>query len=356
MPRAAKKPEEETEKPKEGATLSIDVDSFVRTRDSVVTGLATLQDAIQTLSSAYIKHTNAVLGQHGVGLDVDSTLAKLAENPLLILGGDLNRAISPAKSVAAEPDKKERKKRQHDPNAPKRPLTPFFLYMQTARPIIASDLGPETAKKNVSSEGTRRWAAMAPQDKQLWTNVYKDNLRLYNARMHYYKATGSLDAKDMSDQDAANYADENNIDDPADAQLVSESAAIFQDEDAEGHDDGDDAEGEPEPEPEPREPTPPPKTPKLKNGRKTKASKSNTPAAPAAPPSPPSPPSPEAIVPPTSASSIVPPKSAEKEKSAEKKRKRSGKKEELIAEKEEVAVETPKNAAKSRKKKAKADS
>jgi hypothetical protein len=135
----------------------------------VVTGLATLQDAIQTLSTAYIKHTNAVLGEHGAGLDVESALAKLGDNPLLRLG-DLNRAASPAKSVVAEaaaPDKKERKKRQHDPNAPKRPLTPFFLYMQTARPIIAEDLGPEVAKGAVSTEGTRRWQAMNPDDKQV---------------------------------------------------------------------------------------------------------------------------------------------------------------------------------------------
>ncbi|KAL2063559.1 hypothetical protein VTL71DRAFT_5364 [Oculimacula yallundae] len=334
----AKKPEE---KPKEGATLSIDVDSFVRTRDSVVTGLATLQDAIQTLSSAYIKHTNAVLGEHGAGLDVDSSLQKLAQNPLLNLGELGNRAASPAKSVtAAEPDKKERKKRQHDPNAPKRPLTPFFLYMQTARPIIAADLGADSPKKAVGVEGTRRWGTMAADDKQLWTNAYKDNLRLYNARMHSYKSGENPDAKDMSDQDAAIYADEHNIgaDNSADAQLVGESsAAALHDEDAEGEPD--------------KEPTPPPKTPKAKaGGRKAKASKNNTPAAPPTP------------VVPASASSIVPPKSAapEKEKSPDKKRKRTSKKDEVAAaaaaEKEDLAVETPKSAPKPRKKKAKGDS
>ena len=144
----------------------------------VVTGLATLQDAIQTLSTAYIKHTNAVLGEHGAGLDVESVLAKLGQNPLIQF--DINRAASPAKSVAAAdaaPDKKERKKRQHDPNAPKRPLTPFFLYMQTARPIIANDLGAEAAKGAVSDEGTRRWGTMAAEDKQV--SNYTPNSALY---------------------------------------------------------------------------------------------------------------------------------------------------------------------------------
>jgi len=139
----------------------------------VVTGLATLQDAIQTLSTAYIKHTNAVLGEHGPGLDVETALSKLVDNPLLTNTlSNLARAVSPAKSVAeVAAEKKERKKRQHDPNAPKRPLTPFFLYMQTARPIIANDLGSDFAKGAVSTEGTRRWGTMAQDDKQVCTST-----------------------------------------------------------------------------------------------------------------------------------------------------------------------------------------
>jgi len=80
--------------------------------------------------------------------------------------GNLGRAPSPPKSPAVDA-KKEKKKRVHDPNAPKRPLTPYFLYMQTARPIIAGDLGPEVAKGAVSAEGVRRWNAMIAPDKQV---------------------------------------------------------------------------------------------------------------------------------------------------------------------------------------------
>lgn len=129
-------------------------------------GLATLQEAISSVSSAYIKHTNAVLGEHGTGYTIDTALSKLGDNPLLETLGALQRAASPiiAKAADTAPEKKERKKRQHDPNAPKRPLTPFFLYMQTARPIIAKDLG-DVPKGEVSSEGTKRWTDMAPKDK-----------------------------------------------------------------------------------------------------------------------------------------------------------------------------------------------
>lgn len=64
-------------------------------------------------------------------------------------------------------EKKERKKRTIDPNAPKRPLTPYFLYMQHARSIIANDLGTEAPKGAVQEEGQRRWANMSPHEKQV---------------------------------------------------------------------------------------------------------------------------------------------------------------------------------------------
>ncbi|OBT65502.1 hypothetical protein VE03_04980 [Pseudogymnoascus sp. 23342-1-I1] len=208
----ARQKKADAEKPREGpATLTIDIESFVRTRDSVVTGLATLQDAIQTLSSAYIKHTNAYLGDNpAAGLEVESALSRLGDNPLLsgLTGGF--RAPTPAISAPGPDAKKEKKKRVHDPNAPKRPLTPYFLYMQTARPIIAGDLGPEVAKGAVSNEGVRRWRDMEDYDKSLWTGVYTENLRLYNARTHAYKS-GILTAKDMSDDEARAYADTHNI-------------------------------------------------------------------------------------------------------------------------------------------------
>ncbi|ESZ99052.1 high mobility group protein [Sclerotinia borealis F-4128] len=340
------RPKKTEEKPKEGgdgATLQIDVASFVRTRDTFIGGLATLQEAIQSVSSAYIKHTNAVLGEHGAGYDIDTALSKLGENPLLGSLGALQRAASPVviKAVEQAPEKKERKKRQHDPNAPKRPLTPFFLYMQTARPIIAKDLG-DVPKGEVSSEGTKRWTDMALKDKALWQDAYKDNLRLYNARMHSYRR-GNLTAKEMGDDAAAAYADENNIgaDASADAQLVGEAtagvpAAVEEEEDAEGEPEPEvEAEAEAEVE---KSPTPAPKTPKAK-GRKAKG-KSDV----------------AEEIPPPSSASIVPP---QKEASPARKRKRVAKKgaDEPVAttEQEEATIETPKSAPKSRKKKTKTD-
>jgi len=150
--------------------------------------------------------------------------------------------------------------------------------------------------------------------------------------MHSYR-TGNQDAKDMTEMEAAQYADEHNIgaDTTANAQLIGEaSATALNDEDAEG---------EPE-----REPTPQPKTPKAKGSRKGKATPAST--------------APEPIVP--QSAPIVPPKAtpAEKEKSPDKKRKRATKKgadEPVSTIEKEDQVETPKSGPKPRKKKAKAD-
>lgn len=99
------------------------------------------------------------MGESG---SIESVLANLREaagNAAAAVAAQ--RSLSPAKAD----EKPDRKKRIHDPNAPKRPLTPFFLYMQTARPIITADLGPEAQKGSVSEEGTRRWKVMGLVDR-----------------------------------------------------------------------------------------------------------------------------------------------------------------------------------------------
>ncbi|KAL2154257.1 hypothetical protein VTH82DRAFT_2933 [Thermothelomyces myriococcoides] len=184
-------------------TPVIDVDQFIRVRDSVYQRLQTIQDLIRSFSQDYLRQTNLLIGE-GTNLDNAPELERIG-NPYV--------GVAPATTVAPQPpaeEKKERKKRTHDPNAPKRPLTPYFLYMQTARPIIASDLGDQVPKGAVQDEGQRRWSVMSPQEKQGWNQAYQYNLRLYNARVHAYK-NGNPDAKNMTDEEARIYADQHGI-------------------------------------------------------------------------------------------------------------------------------------------------
>jgi hypothetical protein len=59
---------------------------------------------------------------------------------------------------------KEAKKRKL---APKRPLIPFFLFLETERPAITDYLGFNPAKGAVSAEGNRRWSNLTPAEKRV---------------------------------------------------------------------------------------------------------------------------------------------------------------------------------------------
>lgn len=169
--------------------------------------LNTIVDLLRSFTTEYVRQTNVLLGEptnEAVG-DLLANFDQAAAQLILPVHTEL---VPPAE------EKKERKKRTLDPNAPKRPLTRYFLYMQHARSIIANDLGADAPKGAVQEEGRRRWDQMSPGEKEGWNQAYQYNLRLYNARVHSYKA-GNLNAKEWNDPTALAYADENGIPMPA---------------------------------------------------------------------------------------------------------------------------------------------
>ena len=131
----------------------------------VIVALATLQSSVQDLSRAYINHANTVLNPGRAGTLDLGLASSLLENGLLP-----QRPTNPEIALAEPPELQEKKKRKraaHDPNAPKRALTPYFLYMQSARSQIARELGPNAKPKEVADEGTRRWSEMKDEDKSV---------------------------------------------------------------------------------------------------------------------------------------------------------------------------------------------
>jgi HMG (high mobility group) box len=136
------------------------------TYTQVIVSLATLQSAVSDLSRAYINHANTVLNRGPVSLE-SSLSAGLAGGltSSLFENGLLGHH---ALAQEARPDeKKKRKRAPHDPNAPKRALTAYFLYMQHNRAQIANELGPDAKPREVADEGTRRWATMKDDDKEV---------------------------------------------------------------------------------------------------------------------------------------------------------------------------------------------
>lgn len=130
-------------------------------RLQTLNSIHTILRLVQTLANDYNRQASLLIGEAPGGpLHFDMG----GEN----LTYDAAQMLMPAQEAGpAVEEKKERKKRTHDPNAPKRPLTPYFLYMQHARSIIAIDLGAEAPKGAVQEEGQRRWAHMSPNEKQV---------------------------------------------------------------------------------------------------------------------------------------------------------------------------------------------
>ncbi|RMD40131.1 hypothetical protein DV735_g5002, partial [Chaetothyriales sp. CBS 134920] len=173
----------------ENATTVVNIADFQRTRDSVIIALATLQSSVQDLSRAYINHANTVLAP-GRGGALDSNLTNILSESGLLTGAQAAGA-APVLALGGEEvaeGKKKRKRVPHDPHAPKRALTPYFLYMQSARGQIARELGDQAKPKEVADEGTRRWTEMPANEKAIWDAQYQKNLAAYRVKMAAYKA------------------------------------------------------------------------------------------------------------------------------------------------------------------------
>ena len=72
-------------------------------------------------------------------------------------------APTPGPPLHVAPTRKP--KRPHDKNAPKKAMTPFFLFMQTMRPQIQQEMGPDYKSKDVEAEGQHRWKTIGQKEK-----------------------------------------------------------------------------------------------------------------------------------------------------------------------------------------------
>lgn len=78
------------------------------------------------------------------------------------------RAFSVAPHHEETDGRKRRKKREvklKDPNAPKKPSTPYFLFCSAGRETVKNDLGPNATFKEVQDELKNRWEVL--DDKQV---------------------------------------------------------------------------------------------------------------------------------------------------------------------------------------------
>ena len=82
-----------------------------------------------------------------------------------------------------------------DPNAPKRPLTAFFLYAADHRAKVREELGEGCTVGDISKKIGKQWAEIDDDEKQKYQDQaaknkaqYEKDLEAYHAGMFYYSS------------------------------------------------------------------------------------------------------------------------------------------------------------------------
>ncbi|KAG7817010.1 hypothetical protein KL909_005361 [Ogataea angusta] len=158
--------------------------------DELVSALVELSKAASDASKATFLFFNA--------LENNNTDRSLFEDLMVpIVGHD----SVPMLANMGNHDKKEEKKRKRapkDPNAPKKPLTSFFLYSNAMRDIIVKErmLSGESSlsQPEIAQETSRRWKELSESEKAKWKELYEEQKAMYEEENKKYllaKETGA---------------------------------------------------------------------------------------------------------------------------------------------------------------------
>jgi transcriptional regulator HMO1 len=109
------------------------------------------------LIRSYLTHTNKMLGETSGASDIQLNMSKLFS--------DVASGIV-ADGALVGGKKRKRQRREKDPNAPKRPLTSYFLYATHVRPEVKASMTTATAKE-INDEILRRWNTMPDFEKNV---------------------------------------------------------------------------------------------------------------------------------------------------------------------------------------------
>ncbi|KAJ5586816.1 uncharacterized protein N7459_002581 [Penicillium hispanicum] len=172
------------------ATVAVNISELQDSKDAVLMRLMALQSYIADLSKAYLEHSNNVINGGPATINIPALPTAITD-------------LTVADQTAPKPEadgKPKRKRQPADPNAPKRPLTPYFLFMQNNRHLIQEELG-DVKPKEVADEGTNRWQSMDDNEKQVWKDLYNENYEKYKVDVANYKTTRK--AGEDQDQDPA---------------------------------------------------------------------------------------------------------------------------------------------------------
>ena len=241
-----------------------------------------LSGAIDRAVKAYIDHTNVVLaGDSSLNIsyltqpfDQIASSAQLAQQALN--GAAQLQLTNGAGEEEGKGKRKRRAYKARDPNAPKRPLTAYFRYLQENRSKIGVEMqekagGVTQRPGDLSKEATERWNSLSKAAQQPYRDAYQHALKEYEREVARHKAEGGelSTAEESALKRAAKNA-EAEVEAAAerDREDVDAEAADVEDDDDDDDDDSSSS-SEDEEEEKPLPPPPPPKAPSPETSKKT---------------------------------------------------------------------------------------
>jgi len=128
---------------------------------------------------------NAVVDNQGTVLNYSANTQPAGHASMMqqrtVMGVGQNR---PGQQV--QQGQKPNQKPMKDPNAPKKPLSAYFLFSQEERLKVKAEF-PDYSITEVAKELGRRWATIDPTVKQSYEQRYQDSRRQYEQAMQAYK-------------------------------------------------------------------------------------------------------------------------------------------------------------------------
>merc|ERR1719251_212950 len=100
------------------------------------------------------------------------------------VGGQVQQVVHQQKVVQA--NSKVNAKPIKDPNAPKKPLSAYFLFSQEERLKVKAE-NPDYSITEVAKELGKRWVTLNPDIKNSYEQRYQDARRVYESEMNTYK-------------------------------------------------------------------------------------------------------------------------------------------------------------------------
>lgn len=171
-------------------------------------------------------------------------------SPFDVFSGEVAVVEAKQEEVKAEEKPRRKARKPHDPNAPKRPLTAYFRFLNEVRPLIIAE--GEQKPKEISTIATERWNKMPQADQQKYKDAYLRDMEGWKVRFaDYVRQSGGQPDDDDAEVDGAEFEEALEI--PA----ISAVADGSSDSDSDTDTDSDD-------EPAPIRPAPPPQPSALK--------------------------------------------------------------------------------------------